>query len=63
MQLNDSTEAAYRSYLETRFFGCLDGLRFLCIAAVLFHHSPLVAELSPSSILATRGFTPIWRMR
>ncbi len=56
MQMNSGTEAAYRSYLETRFFGCLDGLRFLCIAAVLFHHSPLVAELSPASVLATRGF-------
>ncbi len=50
------TETAYHNYLHTRYFGCLDGIRFLCIAAVLFHHSPLVADLSRVSILATRGF-------
>ena len=53
MQLNDGTEAAYRSYLETRFFGCLDGLRFLCIAAVLFHHS-----MSGLVMLLPHGFEP-----
>lgn len=34
-------------------FGSLDGLRFLCIAAVLWHHSPIGG---PLPLLAQRGF-------
>jgi peptidoglycan/LPS O-acetylase OafA/YrhL len=35
-----STEAHLR-YLRTRVFGSLNGVRGLCIAAVVFHHTPL----------------------
>ena len=44
---------SHKEYLQTRFFSSLDGLRFLCIAAVLWHHSPMMHLDWP---LATRGF-------
>ncbi|MFV0335694.1 MAG: acyltransferase family protein [Tropicimonas sp.] len=56
MRVESDADTAFRAYLDTRFFGCLDGLRFLCITAVLFHHSPLMSTYSPVSILASRGF-------
>jgi len=46
----------YLAYRGTAFFPSLDGLRFLCIMAVLWHHSPLKAELVGSSVLVERGF-------
>lgn len=45
------------TYLHTRHFGSLDGLRFLCIGAVIWHHSPLW-ETMGSKILS-RGFTGV----
>ena len=37
---------AFRAWQDRSRFGALDGLRFLCIAAVLWHHYPLGAALA-----------------
>ncbi len=49
-------DTPYNRYRETRFFGSLNGLRFLCIIAVLWHHSPAFGSLEVRPILLTRGF-------
>lgn len=46
---------AYRAYLSTTHFGSLDGLRFLCISAVLWHHLPFWPGLTEITNLAARG--------
>lgn len=51
-----STGTAFERYRARRHFGSLDGLRGLCILAVLWHHSPLCPPLSDAHILLTRGF-------
>ncbi|MEM9267705.1 MAG: acyltransferase [Pseudomonadota bacterium] len=56
MQAGDQIAAAHQRYLETRFFGSLNGLRFICIMAVIWHHSPALGSLSAPPILALRGF-------
>lgn len=38
--------APYEHYRATSRFGSLDGLRFLCIAAVLWHHSPMLMQVT-----------------
>lgn len=43
----------FAHYKSTRHFASLDGLRFLCIAAVLWHHSPMLQEWS--AVLFSRG--------
>ena len=35
-----ASAASHETYLATRHFGSLDGLRCLCILAVIWHHSP-----------------------
>lgn len=52
MTINRSDHASYRS---TAHFGSLDGLRFLCISAVLWHHLPFWRSLTDTTILASRG--------
>ncbi|MDO5613356.1 MAG: acyltransferase [Paracoccus sp. (in: a-proteobacteria)] len=47
----------HQSFLETRHFASLDGLRFICIAAVLWHHSDLMRSVD--AVLAKRGFTGV----
>lgn len=37
--LTDDQPTQHQRYLETRYFASLDGLRCLCILAVLWHHS------------------------
>lgn len=44
--------SAHDTYLRTKVFGCLDGLRALSIAAVVWHHS----DIASSWAAATRGF-------
>lgn len=51
-------DAAHCAYRATRHFGSLDGLRFLCIVAVLWHHAP-VRELQDAARILTRGFTGV----
>lgn len=44
------------AYLATRHFGSLDGLRFICIVAVIWHHAPVWTTLAPNAArLASRG--------
>ncbi len=47
---------SHRTYLDTRHFGSLDGLRFLCIFAVLWHHAPGGGNFHQMHILLSRGF-------
>ncbi|MBE0414738.1 acyltransferase [Yoonia sp.] len=42
-------------YLATRHFGSLDGLRFICIAAVIWHHAPNRAAMSDIAVFFSRG--------
>ena len=56
--MQDSTPA-FHNYKKTRFFGSLNGLRFLCIFAVLWHHSPAFDALEAPIQLLTRGFTGV----
>lgn len=51
-----SAALKYQSYREKNRFGALDGVRFFCISAVLFHHAPGVHELAQHYLLAGRGF-------
>lgn len=45
-------------YLSQRHFGSLDGLRCLCIIAVLWHHAP-VTEVVQQPLLLRRGFVGV----
>ena len=51
-----AADAAYEQYRAVRFFGSLNGLRFLCIFMVMWHHSPAYGSLEAPHILLTRGF-------
>lgn len=46
-------------YLATRHFGSLDGLRFLCITAVIWHHTPVWQEIENTGRLVSRGFVGV----
>lgn len=50
---------AYDTFRDTRHFASLDGLRFLCITAVIWHHSPLIGLATPGFILPARGFVGV----
>ncbi|WP_207101588.1 acyltransferase family protein [Paracoccus shandongensis] len=49
---------AFRAYGDRRYFASLNGLRFLCIGAVLWHHSP-ANTLVTSPRLLERGFVGV----
>lgn len=51
--LAPSAALTHDQYLDAKFFSSLDGLRFLCIAAVLIHHSPWA---SLDWAIADKGF-------
>lgn len=51
----DAALAAETFHSQTRF-GSLDGLRFFCILAVLWHHAPIHLTLGGPGSLASRGF-------
>lgn len=44
----------YRAYIGRSHFGDLDGLRFLCIALVLWHHGNPMLNRGPQ--IFERGF-------
>lgn len=46
----------WQIYVTKSRFGALDGLRFIAIAAVLFQHAPVRAQLGDGHIIFTRGF-------
>lgn len=50
---------AYADYKNVKFFNSLNGLRFICIVAVLWHHSPLFGWLDDPIQLLNRGFTGV----
>lgn len=51
--------ADFNQYKSARYFASLDGLRFICIFAVLWHHSPAYGTLSDPIQLLNRGFTGV----
>ncbi len=53
------SRAAFDAYRATRRFGSLDGLRFLCIFAVLWHHAPVWESLESAPRILTRGFAGV----
>lgn len=46
----------WQTYRTKRHFGSLDGLRFVCIGAVIWHHGPWIGDLETPNLLLTRGF-------
>lgn len=48
-------ESEHADYLATRHFGSLDGLRFICISAVIWHHVPIWTGLTHISVFFARG--------
>lgn len=52
----ERADQAFADYAGRRHFAALDGLRFLSIFAVLFHHSPLVGPWADYSRLFGRGY-------
>ena len=55
----DRAGRAYAAYRARRFFGSLNGLRFLCIIAVMWHHSPAFGSIDAPLMLLRRGFTGV----
>lgn len=51
-----SAGTSYDAYMGRNRFGNLDGLRFFCIMAVLWHHSPAFGALDSPTGLVGRGF-------
>lgn len=51
--------SGHAAYMATRQFGSLDGLRFLCITAVIWHHTPIWPDLTGISVLFARGHTGV----
>jgi peptidoglycan/LPS O-acetylase OafA/YrhL len=49
-------DSSYAEFISRKIFANLNGLRFICIVAVLWHHSPLQDHFRSSYILAGRGF-------
>lgn len=50
---------AHQTYLATRHFGSLDGLRFIAISAVIWHHVPIWEGLRDVSVFFARGHTGV----
>lgn len=50
--------SAYKRYLSQHHFGSLNGLRCICIMAVLWHHSP-ANTLIQQPLLTERGFVGV----
>jgi peptidoglycan/LPS O-acetylase OafA/YrhL len=51
-----TTQTPFDRYLSVRRFGSLDGLRFFCIMAVIWHHAPLWTGMQDPATILTRGF-------
>jgi peptidoglycan/LPS O-acetylase OafA/YrhL len=57
--LPGSAESAYLAYRAQSRFGSLDGLRCLCILAVIWHHSPWWTAMTDAPRLLQRGFVGV----
>lgn len=55
----NSDAPSYAAYRATTHFASLNGLRFLCIAAVLWHHGPVWTALEAPAQILERGFTGV----
>lgn len=51
-----TTAEAFAAYRATLRFSCLDGLRFFCILAVLWHHGPVHTAMADPAPILGRGF-------
>lgn len=51
-----TSAAAFAAYRAIQRFSCLDGLRFLCILAVLWHHAPVYTAMVDAAPIWSRGF-------
>ena len=49
-------ETLFTAYKSVSRFSSLDGLRFICIFAVLWHHSPTVPFSPDTALILQRGF-------
>ncbi|MEL6681411.1 MAG: acyltransferase [Pseudomonadota bacterium] len=49
----------FSEYQAVRHFGSLNGLRFFCIAAVLWHHGPVWTGMDDAPRILTRGFVGV----
>lgn len=54
-----SLPTGHDAYLATRHFGSLNGVRFLSITAVIWHHTPGSPEFADLSILFVRGYVGV----
>ncbi|GHG11635.1 acyltransferase family protein [Paracoccus aerius] len=54
----DHWAAPYQAYLDQQYFLSLNGLRFLCIVAVLWHHAPGNGQVNSVQLLE-RGFVGV----
>jgi peptidoglycan/LPS O-acetylase OafA/YrhL len=59
MPLSDTGNTAHQRYLSVGRFGSLDGLRFLCILAVLWHHGPWWTAMPARPRILERGFVGV----
>ncbi len=59
MIFTPSPDEAFRQYQTKRFFGSLDGVRFLSILAVLWHHGAVWPLSEAPHVILTRGFTGV----
>jgi len=55
----EGASRAHAAYLGTTHFRSLDGLRFLAIAAVLWHHAPVYGAMADPPRLLERGFVGV----
>jgi peptidoglycan/LPS O-acetylase OafA/YrhL len=55
---NPAALAACQAYADRSYFASLNGLRFLCILAVLWHHSPVNGMVQAPQLL-DRGFVRV----
>ncbi|MEE4135728.1 MAG: acyltransferase [Desulforhopalus sp.] len=53
---NKTSRPEYHVYRSIRHFGSLNGLRFFCIFAVLWHHAPIWTSMQDAPVLLQRGF-------
>ncbi|MEO0929068.1 MAG: acyltransferase [Pseudomonadota bacterium] len=49
----------FSDYQAVRHFGSLNGLRFFCIAAVMWHHGPVWTAMEHAPRILTRGFVGV----
>jgi len=50
------SQPSYDAYRQTKHFGSLNGLRFICIFAVLWHHAPVWTAISDAPQILKSGF-------